>query len=230
MGGLRTKDHAMLTLSSAPTLTAANAYARADATEASREAASARAVKAVEASNVMAGVKASGQQSAAPNITDGLSTVAVAGALSSIPAALGRMRDIAMAASSGTLTDADRATLQAEYADLNKQVASVVGTVSASQDTSTSTDKGRDSGSGDPRDAQGAPGSDDATSTGYQSPDRAVRARTASPTSTVATAHADSAHDPAKASSRMAALRAATVAQFQQHSSAPERSRLSVVA
>jgi len=220
----------MLSLSSAPTLTAANAYARADAPEASREAASTRAVKAVEAANAMAGMKSMSPQAAIASVMDGMSTVAVAGALSSIPAALGRMRDIAMAASSGTLTDADRATLQAEYSCLNKQIASVVGSVSANESAATTSDKRQDPNPGDPHDAGSDARQGDTPSNGYPPPGHAVRAKTVGPTSTVATAHATAAHDPAHASARMAALRAATVAQFQQHSTAPQRRRLSVVA
>lgn len=220
----------MLSLSSAPTLAAANAYARADAPEASREAASARAVKAVEAENAMAGMRSTGPHAAMASVMDGMSTVAVANALSSIPAALGRMRDIAMAASSGTLTDADRATLQAEYSDLNKQVASVVGTVSANEGAATSSDKRQDPNGGDPHDRGSAASQAAASSNGYQSPDHAVRAKTASPVSTVATAHAEAAHDPAKSTARMAALRAATVAQFQHASTPAARGRISLVA
>ena len=212
------------------TTTSSPAYARVDAPQASREAASAREVKAVEAANAMAGMKGTSPQAAVASVMDGMSTMAVANALSSIPAALGRMRDIAMAASSGTLTDADRATLQAEYSDLNKQVASVVGSVSANESSATSSDKRQDPGSDAGHDASGSAGHGDTASKGYSSPDRAVRAKTASPVSTVATAHAEAAHDPAKSTARMAALRAATVAQFQHASTPAARGRISLVA
>src|ERR1700740_1784600 len=106
-GEIRTKDHTVLTLSSAPATASPAAYARVDAAEASRGAASARAVKAVEAEAALQGARATGPHAAVASVMDGLSTVAVAGALASLPAALGRMRDIAMASSSGTLTDAD---------------------------------------------------------------------------------------------------------------------------
>jgi len=217
----------MLTSSVAPAPLLPAAYGRMDAPEASRAAASARAVKAVESEMALQGARATGPQAAVASVMDGLSTVAVAGALSSIPAALGRMRDIAMVASSGTLTDADRATLQAEYSDLNKQVASVVGSVSAGDKASGSPDKGQERDNRDRPDAR--PG-DRAAPTGYANPDDAVRARTASPTSTVATAAAHGARDAQHVSApRTAAARAASAAKFEQHLQ-QARTRISVVA
>jgi hypothetical protein len=81
-------------------------------------------------------------QQAATEIPDpmaSLSTVAIAGAMNSLPAALNMMQRIAMASASGTLTDADRQTLQAEYAQLTAKVVSSVGSVSASEQAQTST-------------------------------------------------------------------------------------------
>jgi hypothetical protein len=74
-----------------------------------------------------------------PDPMDSLSTVAVAGAMNSLPAALNMLRSIAMASAAGTLSEADRQALQSEYAQLTAQVASTVGSVSASQQAQTST-------------------------------------------------------------------------------------------
>ena len=74
-----------------------------------------------------------------PDPMTSLSTVAVAGAMNSLPAALNMMRNIAMASASGTLTDADRQTLQSEYAQLTAKVASSVGSVSAGEQAQQST-------------------------------------------------------------------------------------------
>ena len=85
-------------------------------------------------------------QSQVPDPMTSLSTVAIAGAMNSLPAALDMMQRIAMASASGTLSDADRQTLQADYAQLNAKVVSSVGSVGASQrqQTSTSHDDERD--------------------------------------------------------------------------------------
>lgn len=80
-----------------------------------------------------------------PDPMSSLSTVAVAGAMNSLPAALNMMRSIAMASASGTLSDADRQTLQSEYAQLTTQVASTVGSVSAEQQAQNSANRDRDS-------------------------------------------------------------------------------------
>jgi len=87
-----------------------------------------------------AAAAAAAQQSAmdVPDPLSNLSTVAVAGAMNSLPAALNMMRNIAMASASGTLTDADRQTLQAEYAQLTAKVVSTVGGVSAGERAQTS--------------------------------------------------------------------------------------------
>ena len=78
-------------------------------------------------------------QTQVPDPMTSLSTVAIAGAMNSLPAALDMMQRIAMASASGTLSDADRQTLQADYAQLNAKVVSSVGAVSASQQQQTST-------------------------------------------------------------------------------------------
>jgi len=80
-------------------------------------------------------------QAAATQVPDpmsSLSTVAVAGAMNSLPAALNMMRSIALASADGTLSQADRQTLQSEYAQLTAQVTSTVGSVSAGQQAQTS--------------------------------------------------------------------------------------------
>ena len=68
-----------------------------------------------------------------------LSTVAIAGALNSLPAALNMMRNIVMASASGTLTDADRQTLQDDYAQLTAKVVASVGSAGAGAQTQSST-------------------------------------------------------------------------------------------
>ena len=78
-------------------------------------------------------------QSQVPDPMTSLSTVAVAGAMNSLPAALDMMQRIALASASGTLSDADRQALQSDYAQLNAKVVSSVGSVSASQRQQTST-------------------------------------------------------------------------------------------
>ena len=74
-----------------------------------------------------------------PDPMTSLSTVAIAGALNSLPQALNMMRNIAMASASGTLTDSDRLTLQEDYAQLAAQVVSSVGSTSAGAQTQSST-------------------------------------------------------------------------------------------
>ncbi len=74
-----------------------------------------------------------------PDPMTSLSTVAVAGAMSSLPAALNMMRNIAMASASGTLSDADRQALQTDYAQLTAKVVTSVGSTSAGQQAQTST-------------------------------------------------------------------------------------------
>lgn len=85
-------------------------------------------------------------RSQVPDPMTSLSTVAIAGAMNSLPAALDMMQRIAMASASGTLSDADRQALQSDYAQLNAKVVSSVGSVGASQQqqASTSHDDERD--------------------------------------------------------------------------------------
>jgi len=66
-----------------------------------------------------------------PDPMTSLSTVAVAGAMSSVPAALEMMRSIALQSAAGSLSDTDRQTLHAEYARLTAHVATTVGSVGA---------------------------------------------------------------------------------------------------
>ena len=82
-----------------------------------------------------------------PDPMSSLSTVAVAGAMNSLPAALNMLQRIATASASGTLSDADRQTLQTEYSQLTAKVVSSVGSVSAGEQAQTST--ARDDGRGD---------------------------------------------------------------------------------
>ena len=74
-----------------------------------------------------------------PDPMTSLSTVAVAGAMNSLPAALNMMRNIVMASASGTLSEADRQTLQTEYAQLTAKVVSSVGSVGAGEQAQQST-------------------------------------------------------------------------------------------
>jgi len=68
-----------------------------------------------------------------PDPMTSLSTIAVAGAMSSVPAALEMMRSIALQSAAGTLSDTDRQTLHAEYAQLTAHVATKVGGVGAGE-------------------------------------------------------------------------------------------------
>jgi hypothetical protein len=88
---------------------------------------------AKDTATAAAATAAAAQQSniEVPDPMSNLSTVAIAGAMNSLPAALNMMRNIAMASASGTLTDADRQVLQTEYAQLTARVVSTVGSVSA---------------------------------------------------------------------------------------------------
>ena len=91
------------------------------------------------ANNAAALAQAKAQQIEIPDPMSSLSTVAVAGAMNSLPAAINMMRSIAMASAAGTLSDADRQTLQTDYAQLTAKVVSSVGSVAASQQAQTST-------------------------------------------------------------------------------------------
>ena len=73
-----------------------------------------------------------------PDPMNSLSTVAVAGAMNSLPAALNMMRSIVLASSAGTLSDADRQTLQSEYAQLTTRVVGSVGDASAGEQAQNS--------------------------------------------------------------------------------------------
>ena len=87
-----------------------------------------------------------------PDPMSSLSTVAVAGAMNSLPAALDMMRSIALASAAGTLTDADRQALQSDYARLTSKVVGSIGGVGGGEQAQTAT-------TGDDRrgdDAQGA--------------------------------------------------------------------------
>lgn len=76
---------------------------------------------------------------AIPDPMNSLSTVAMAGAMNSLPAALDMMRSIAMASAAGTLSEADRQTLQSEYAQLTAKVVGSIGSVGAGDQAQTST-------------------------------------------------------------------------------------------
>lgn len=68
-----------------------------------------------------------------PDPMASLSTIAVAGAMSSVPAALEMMRSIALQSAAGTLSDTDRQTLHVAYAQLTAHVATTVGSVGAGE-------------------------------------------------------------------------------------------------
>ena len=126
--------------SNAATNTAKSATVEATARAAFREQMRLANDHETSVANNAATLAASRQQTTElPDPMDSLSTVAVAGAMDSLPAALNMMRSIAMASAAGTLSEADRQTLQSEYAQLTVQVASSVGSVSASQQAQTST-------------------------------------------------------------------------------------------
>ena len=101
-----------------------------------------RAASANEAHLADAAATAAAARRAAMQVPDpmtSLSTVAVAGAMNSLPAALNMMRSIAMASAAGTLSDADRQALQSEYAQLTAKVVSSVGSASAGAQAQQST-------------------------------------------------------------------------------------------
>jgi len=82
-----------------------------------------------------------------PDPMTSLSTIAVAGAMGSVPAALEMMRSIALQSAAGTLSDTDRQTLHAEYAQLTAHVATKVGSVGAGEpQTPTRDDEREDNG------------------------------------------------------------------------------------
>jgi flagellin-like hook-associated protein FlgL len=150
----RKKDAAMLTLSSPPASPVSNALERANAAQSASVDASARAaagardrIGAANEAKAAATTATAAQANAAAAVQrapQSLSTLAIVGALNSVPAALSLMNDIVVASASGTLSDADREMLSVEYAQLTKQVASVVGSPSAGAQTSSSKDSGKD--------------------------------------------------------------------------------------
>lgn len=126
--------------SNAATNTAKSATVEATARAAFREQMRLADDHEAQVANDAATLAASRQQATqVPDPMNSLSTVAVAGAMNSLPAALSMMRSIVMASAAGTLSDADRQTLQSEYAQLSAQVASTVGSVGAGQKAQTST-------------------------------------------------------------------------------------------
>jgi flagellin-like hook-associated protein FlgL len=83
-----------------------------------------------------------------PDPMTSLSTVAVAGAMSSVPAALEMMRSIALQSAAGRLSDTDRQTLHADYARLTAHVATTVGSVGASESQTPTRDDEREDNAG----------------------------------------------------------------------------------
>ena len=135
-----------------------------------------------------------------PDPMTSLSTVAVAGAMSSVPAALEMMRSIALQSAAGRLSDTDRQALHAEYAQLTAHVATTVGNVGASQSQTPAGDDARGDNAGN----SSRQGSDDRRST--LAPPKAVsrhtvpdapppHAATVQPPVPVAASHAP-AHKP----------------------------------
>ena len=100
----------------------------------------------------IAAAQANAKQAATeiPDPMASLPTVAIAGAMNSLPTALNMMQRIAMASASGTLTDADRQSLQSEYAQLTAKVVSSVGAGDQAQ-TSTTHDDARQNNAGNAR-------------------------------------------------------------------------------
>jgi len=86
-----------------------------------------------------------------PDPMTSLSTIAVAGAMSSVPAALEMMRSIALQSAAGTLSDDDRQTLHAEYAQLTAHVVTKVGSVGAGEPQTPTRDDEREDHAGNNR-------------------------------------------------------------------------------
>lgn len=132
------------------TNTAKAATVEASARAAFRAQLQAAAASEEKAANLAAAATAARQATTdVPDPMTSLSTVAAVGAMNSLPAALNMLRNIALASASGTLTDADRQTLQADYAQLTAQVVSSVGSASAGAQSQSSTphdDERRDAG------------------------------------------------------------------------------------
>jgi hypothetical protein len=139
------------TSSSAAALERADSSARAAARAAEAKPAGTAVAEAPAAAGAQA-PKAPGIAGTVAGVADGLSTVAAIGVtVGSIPAALCRMRDIAVASNSGTLSDSERTKLRSEYMDLNHQVVNAIGesgrtlAVTAPKDAASSQDGTKDS-------------------------------------------------------------------------------------
>jgi hypothetical protein len=171
--------------------------------------------------------------------TSGLADIGVTSG--SIPATLCRMRDIAVATSSGTLSDSDRSKLQAEYSQLSQSVAQAVN--SAIQQDRAQAEAAAQSQAAQAQGVQrvnAAAASHDASSQGdsresRQRSDHAVALRPDLAVASNATASAEvrsqgDSH-PAVTQHRLQAAHAAGLAQFQRQTAvtAP-RPVLSVVA
>jgi len=115
---------------------AVDADARA-AVQAQRRAGAANEARVADAAAAQADTRRAA--TAIPDPMVSLSTVAVAGAMHSLPAALGMLQRIALASASGTLSDADQQSLQAEHAQLTAKVVSSVGSVGAGEQPQGST-------------------------------------------------------------------------------------------
>lgn len=126
--------------STAPTNTARSAaveaHARA-AVQAQRQAGAANEARVAD----VAAAQATTQRAATafPDPMASLSTVAVAGAMHTLPATLGMLQRIAVASASGTLSDADQQSLQSEHARLTARIVSSVGSVGAGEQPQGST-------------------------------------------------------------------------------------------
>ena len=157
--GRAPKDFAMLTpslpvappFSTAPTDTARSAAVEARsraAVQAQRRAGTANEARVAGVAAAQASTRRAA--TAIPDPMASLSTVAVAGAMHSLPATLGMLQRIALASASGTLSDADQQSLQSEHAQLTAKVASSVGSVGAGEQAQTSNTRD------DAHDGQGA--------------------------------------------------------------------------
>jgi len=154
-----------------PAAPASNTVARMNADQSSQVDTRVRAAFGAEqrigAANEARAAQASANAAAArpqiPDVTQSLSTIAIAGALSSVPLALSLMQQIALAVGSGTLSDADLKQLQAEYAQLTQKVSSVVGSASAGAQAESSA--GHDSRKDDNAESSFRENSDDRRST-----------------------------------------------------------------
>lgn len=125
--------------SSTPTNTAKSAAVEASARSAFRNEMRVATDHEQQVTNNAATVAATRQAAMViPDPMNSLSTVAMAGAMNSLPAALDMMRSIAMASAAGTLSEADRQTLQSEYSQLTAKVVGSIGSVSAGEQAQTS--------------------------------------------------------------------------------------------